>query len=382
MSATGSDLRHIRVRFATFRDRTIEQRSADAALLRALPATERVLIDTCHRVELVSVDDEPPVGRIVAGRDAVHRVFEVVAGFDSAVTAEEQLLGQARAAYETALAEGSTGPILNELFQRALRFGRRVRSHARPGADRSLADRGAGWLLERLGADPVPVLVAGSGQMGRLTALHLAGAGHRLTVVSRSAERGEGVLEHLPGTGHRLVVGGIDPDMLAGSRAVVLAVRSREPMVTAPHVIDGTPPWFLDLSTPAAVAPDAAQIIGDRLLGLDRLAEIGGAVPVLAPRIERRLRAEIDSEVQQFVESLVARRSGDALAILHSEADAVRRRHLDRLRRHARLAPDQLAAVEAASTAMLGELLHGPTVQLRRGGADADTVRRLFQLDA
>ena len=32
------------------------------------------------------------------------------------------------AAYEAALANGSTGPILNELFRRALRFGRRVRT--------------------------------------------------------------------------------------------------------------------------------------------------------------------------------------------------------------------------------------------------------------
>jgi hypothetical protein len=52
------------------------------------------------------------------------------------------------------------------------------------------------------------------------------------------------------------------------------------------------------------------------------------------------------------------------------------------LRRRARLRPEQFAAVEAASSAMLRELLHGPSVQLRRGGADADTVRRLFGLDA
>jgi hypothetical protein len=30
---------------------------------------------------------------------------------------------------------------------------------------------------------------------------------------------------------------------------------------------------------------------------------------------------------------------------------------------------------------MFGELLHGPTMELRNGGADADTVRRLFGTD-
>jgi glutamyl-tRNA reductase len=90
----------------------------------------------------------------------------------------------------------------------------------------------------------------------------------------------------------------------------------------------------------------------------------------------------MDDEVERFVAWLETRRSADALAILHGEADAVRRRHLDRLRRQGGLGPGQLAAVEAASAAMMGELLHGPSVELRRGGADADTVRRIFGLEA
>jgi hypothetical protein len=45
------------------------------------------------------------------------------------------------------------------------------------------------------------------------------------------------------------------------------------------------------------------------------------------------------------------------------------------------LAPEQLAAVEAASAAIVGEILHGPSLELRRGGADAEIVRRLFGLE-
>ena len=382
MSFARADLHHIRVRFATFRDLTTDERAAHAAQLSSVPAVEHLLLDTCHRVELVSVDDAPTAERCVAGREAISRVLEVVAGFDSAVVAEEQLLGQVRAAYEAALADGSTGPILNELFRRALRFGRRVRSHARPGTDRSLADRGASWLLERLGPDPASVLVAGTGEMGRLAALRLAGADHRITIVSRSEERGSRLLEHLPGSQHRLVFGPLDPTTVASSRAVVLAVRSREPMLSAVHLETGELPWTIDFSTPAAVSADAAVLLGHRLLTLDRLGEIASEAPVLAPGVERRLRAEMNDEVERFVAWLDARRSGDALAILHGEADAVRRRHLNRLSRSAGLGPGQLAAVEAASAAMIGELLHGPSVELRRGGADADAVRRIFGLDA
>ena len=376
-----TNLDHIRVRFATFRERTLAERSADATRLGAMPARERVLLDTCHRVELVSVDEGPADGPLVAGRQAVLRVFQVVAGFDSAVVAEEQLLGQVRAAYEAALDQGSTGPILNELFRRALRFGRRVRTHATPGTDRSLADRGAAWIGERLNGASSRVLVAGTGAMGRQAAIRLAGAGHQVTVVSSSAERGGRLLAAL-GARHGLIVGALEHAAVANSAAIVLAVRSREPMLTEAHVRQGSVPWVLDLSTPAAVSSDAAARLGARLLGLDRLAEVAGSAPVLEPDIERRLRVEMHAEVDRFVAWLDTRRSADALAILHGEAEAVRSRHLQRLRRNGGLEPAQLAAVEAASAAIVGELLHGPSMELRRGGADADTVRRLFRLDA
>lgn len=377
------DLDRIRVRFATFRDQSIAERERLARLDPGDGTREQVLIDTCHRVELVSVEDLPrlPEDGQLAGRAAATRVFEVVAGFDSAVMAEEQLLGQVRGAYEAALAAGSTGPILNELFRRALRFGRSVRSHARPGTDRSLADRGAAWLGERLMARPASVVVAGTGEMGRLVATRLAERGHRITVVSGSAERGGRLLEGLPGDGHRLRVGLVTASVLAGAEGLALAVRTRNPIVTD-EMLGKAPPWILDLSVPSVVDAGAAQRIGERLMTLDALGRVSGTAPVLAPAVERRLRADLEREVDAFVAWLDARRGAEALALLHGEADSVRRRHLARLRREAHLDPTQLAAVEAASAAMLGELLHGPSIELRRGGADAATVRRLFGIDA
>lgn len=376
MSVSSVDLDAIRIRFATYRDLPAEERAALAASLVAPDTTERVLIETCHRVELVTVGARTAADAI--GRDAVRRVFEVVAGFDSAVVAEEQLLGQVRGAYEAALARRETGPILNELFRRALRFGRRVRTHARPGTDRSLADPAVAWLLERLPARS-RVVAAGTGEMGRLLAHRLADAGHRIRVLSHSAERGGALLELLPGTGHQLAVGTFGADTVRDAEAITIAVRTREPVLPA-AALPARPPWVLDLSAPPAVAVDAREQLGDRLMTLDELGFRGGMRQVLEPSVEGRLRRELDREVERYVAWLEARRGGDAISVLHREADAVRRRHLDRLRSRAGLDEQQLAAVEAASTAMLSELLHGPSVELRRGGADAATIRRLFGL--
>jgi glutamyl-tRNA reductase len=306
-------------------------------------------------------------------------LFEVVAGFDSAIIAEEQLLGQVRGAYEAALAAGTTGPILNELFRRALRFGRRVRSHARPGTDRSLADPGVAWLMERLprGSN---VVVAGTGQMGRLLADRLSSAGHSLTILSKSADRGGALLSSLGDHGHRLVVGPLTAETVAGADALAIAIRAHQPMLTH-ELLGDSRPWILDLSSPSAVSPEAASVLNARLMSLDRIAAAGVPRPAVSREAEHRLRRELAREVDAFVGWLDARRGGDALSVLHREADAVRRRHLQRLQSRAHLDDRQLAAVEATSAAMLGELLHGPSLELRRGGADAATVRRLFGLE-
>ena len=376
-----ADLDHIRVRFATFREHPAEERARIAADLAPSQADERVLLDTCHRVELITVSrsDEPENVAVVRGRAAVRRVFEVVAGFDSAVVAEEQLLGQARSAYAAALADGATGPILNELFRRALRFGRLVRTHARPGSDRSLADRGVAWLVERL-PHGRRVAVIGTGEMGRRAAMGLAEAGHPVTVLSGSAERGGRLLESLTGIGHSLSVGDVDRAAIQSVDAIVVAIRPRAPVLTLEMLEAERLPWVLDLSSPSALGDTAAARLGELLLTVDALGGLAGATPVLDARAERRLGAALATEVDSFVAWMDSRRGADALAVLHGEADAIRRRHLDRLQRHARLDPEQLAAVDAAATAMVGELLQRPTLELRRHGGDAQVVRRLFGL--
>lgn len=371
----------IEVRFSTFRDRPAAGRADLAERLRTVNGRERIFIETCHRVELLSVDAEPGAPQADrTGADAVRRVFEVVAGFDSAVVAEEQLLGQVRGAYEEALAAGRSGPVLNELMRRALRFGRLVRSHARPGTDRSLADPAVAWLSQRVQAGG-RILVAGTGEIGRLVAIGLAQRGHPLTIVSRSAERGGRVLESLPEGKHDLAVGRLEPRLVAAAAGMVLAVRGPAPTLTG-DLLGGSPPWVLDLSTPPAVDDAAAHRLGHRLLDVDGLAQGRDAVAVLSAGDEARLRRQLDDEVESFVSWLDVRRAADALSVLSREADVVRRRHLDRLRRRTALDDEQLAAVEAASAAMLRDLLHGPILELRHGGADAATVRRLFGIEA
>lgn len=359
-----SDLERLVVFAGTFRDLPTDDRERLADRLADVHdgLAERLLLHTCHRAELVAVLGSSEMDAIglpaFRGADAVQRVLTVTAGLDSAVVAEEQLLGQIRDAYSAALARHETGPILNELMRRALRFGKRVRSAALPGGDRSLAERAVEWVGQRPPAGD-SALVVGTGTMARQLGLGLAAMGLRITIASRSLARAERLADSLPGDGHAAAL--LDGALEEGSAwAVVgLATRTAGPILGS-HIGPGV---VVDLCAPSGVAPSLRPMLGDRLLDLDRLGE---AITALPPATERRLRADLNDERDRFLAWLAERGSGDEIARLRRRADDVRRTHLDRLRQRADLRDDQLDAVERMTTALVNELLHEPTLRLRQ----------------
>jgi glutamyl-tRNA reductase len=372
-------------------------REALAATLESGPEVfaERVLLHTCHRVELVAFARAgqpmavlPEAMQQSMGLDAAERLMLVAGGLDSAVVAEEQVLGQVRDAYGSSLERGHTGPVTNELFRRSIRFGKRVRSFAQPVGDRSLADRAARWVALRLpspspGAEAWRALVIGTGEMGSAMAANLAAGGLRVTLASRSGVRAERIIAGLPDAARHEAM--LIADALAGPRrfnVIAVAVRDGIARLDGSHLdrFESDLPLVVDLSSPGSIAPDAAASLGDRLLDLDQLGVPDGARR-LPDDVEQRLRVEARVEARAFADWLTIRANGDAVAMLRAHGNDVRRRHLHRLRLRNTLDEEQAAAVEAMTTAMLGELLHEPIVRLRRDPDAAARVREVFGIE-
>ncbi|MDH6623927.1 glutamyl-tRNA reductase [Streptomyces sp. LBL] len=186
----------------------------------AEPAAEAVVLATCNRIELyadvdkfhagvaevstllaqhsgVGLDELTPYLYVHYEDRAVHHLFSVACGLDSMVVGEGQILGQMKDSLAKAQELHTAGRLLNDLFQQALRVGKRA--HSETGIDRagqSLVTFG----LEQLSAGaPVKgwargkkALVIGAGSMSSLAAATLARAGvAEIVVANRTPDRAE-----------------------------------------------------------------------------------------------------------------------------------------------------------------------------------------------
>ncbi|MFE7077792.1 glutamyl-tRNA reductase [Streptomyces sp. NPDC057620] len=200
--------------------------SADAQIkllqdtVAAEPATEAAVLATCNRIELyadvdkfhagvaelstllaqhsgVGLEELTPYLYVHYEDRAVHHLFSVACGLDSMVVGEGQILGQIKDALATAQELHSAGRLLNDLFQQALRVGKRA--HSETGIDRagqSLVTFGLEQFAEGTTVDAWArdkrVLVIGAGSMSSLAAATLARAGvAEVVVANRTFDRAE-----------------------------------------------------------------------------------------------------------------------------------------------------------------------------------------------
>ena len=158
--------------------------------------------------------------------EAARHLFRVTAGLDSMILGEAEIQGQVKRAYELALVEGATGPILNRLFRGALAAGKRARSEtaiSEKGVSISsvaveLAQRTLGDLTQRR------VLVIGAGETAELTARALAARGvETVFIANRHYDRAIGLAQRFGGEAVRFEE---LPEQLQQADIVVSATNS------------------------------------------------------------------------------------------------------------------------------------------------------------
>ncbi|MFJ8628790.1 glutamyl-tRNA reductase [Kitasatospora sp. NPDC093550] len=381
---------------------------------------EAALLNTCNRIELYAdvdkfhagvaelslllahhsgVDLEELTSHLYVHYEdrAVHHLFSVACGLDSMVVGEGQILGQLRDALAKAQEEHTAGRGLNELFQQALRVGKRA--HSETGIDK------AGQSLVTFGLEQVAAgageiagkraLVVGAGSMSSLAAATLVRSGVTdLLIANRTAARAERLVEILGPDAARTLDLAKVPEALADVDLVISCTGAAGVVIKAEDVAaavalrpaDRGPLALLDLAMPRDVDHAVHELDGALLVDLESLSHAHAATPG-AGDVDQVTRIVAD-EVTAFGAAQRAARIAPTVVALRSMASDVVAAELGRL--EARLPDlDERSRAEIGQTVrrVVDKLLHAPTVRVKQlaaepGGASyAEALRELFDLD-
>jgi glutamyl-tRNA reductase len=378
---------------------------------------EAAAISTCNRTELYLVvsdpvqaesealgvltrkADIPPtelLGHLYSlrGEDASRHLLRVTAGLDSMIVGEAEIQGQVKRAYELALVEGATGPILNRLFRGALAAGGRARNETAisergvsiPSVAVEVAQRALGDLSER------KVLMIGAGATAELVARALVARGvDTVFVANRHHDRALGLAERFDGEAIRFET---LPEQLVEVDVVVSTTNSphhiieRDGLEQVMAEREARPLVLIDIAVPRDIEPGCRELAAVSVYDIDDIQQIvernAGVREAEATRAEQIIEDELD----RFQKWLASLEVVPTIAAMRERGDEVVRRVLaENENRWENLTDADRARMELMANAIASRILHEPTRRIKRAaGSDeayqyVSAMRELFGLD-
>jgi glutamyl-tRNA reductase len=260
---------------------------------------ECVIIQTCNRIELFGKAKNYDIAKIkktwasltgleekafeenvefVENGEALHHLLKLTSGLDSMVVGEEQILGQIKNSITSARNAKASGQHLNNLFDKAIRIGTRIRNST--GINRGGISVGS--MAVKLAEENIDelklkkILLIGTGEVSTLVAKSLGRRGYDFVVTSRTLDRSQAFCETMGGRPVKF------EDVLTGFENYdVLFVATTAPyfLVTQERIVKAMQGkkkgmMILDLSNPRTVDEKVATIGGVKLMNLDQIAEM------------------------------------------------------------------------------------------------------------
>jgi len=372
-------------------------------------------LSTCTRVELYAlVGDNGETAPLVAilaaaggldprdvaghtyrhsGYETVRHLCRVASGLDSMVLGEPQILGQVAQALEDARSRHTVGPVLNRVFRRAVRTGRRARSETsigrNPASMSSVAVALAGTVVGAL--RDRRVLVIGLGEMGAVTVKALRSRQvKQIAIANRTRARAEDVAARW---GYRAYPMDELAAALEWADVVISTTRCPHLIVDRAVVEDvvarrgGRSLVFVDIAVPRDIDPAVRELPGVHLFDADDLS--GNLDDGLAarrneiPGVERIVAEEIasfETELRELeVEPLIEQMRHKAEMIRQHEMESA-------IELMGEVDPATRERLQTLSRSIVNQLLREPTVRLKRtvheerGVAYVAAIRSLFGL--
>lgn len=378
---------------------------------------EGVILSTCNRVELITIASHITEGieelksflsdyhglplesfcnhlYCHTSEEAIKHIFRVAASLDSMVVGEPQILGQMKDAYQQALDHNSTGIILNKLFRKTFSVAKRVRTETKIAASAVSISYAAVELAKKIFGklEDKKVMLIGAGEMCELAARHFVESGIKeILVANRTYERAEKLAHEFSGKPilfENIAMDLDKVDIVLSSTGSPNYVIHTSQVKAALKARKNRYMFFIDIAVPRDIDPEINDLSNAYLYDIDDLQGI-----IEANKKEREKEAKlaesiVTGEVDQLYRWLKTLDITPTIVSLRKKLEEIKSGELEKLMNNiGDLSKAQRRAIEAASSAMINKILHGPTSNLKKmadtadGDLYLDSARKLFDLD-
>lgn len=376
---------------------------------------EAVVLSTCNRTEIYAVlKDETAKETLYdfflalsgnseakdeyffyfEGEACIRHLFEVVSGLDSMVIGESQILNQIKTAYTMALEEKATRTILNTLFHRAIRTGKRVRTETQISYSAVSVSYAAVKLAEKIlgGLDDRTAMVFGAGEAAELLVKNLQGKGlKKVIVTNRHIEKAEELAkkidgETVPFKGALQHAEDVDIIVTAtgASQYIVKAWDVRNLMMkrkTRPLVA-------IDIAVPCDIEPSVGDIRHVTLYNIDDLQDIVESNIRFREGEAERAKGIIEEEIESIEDRFTYLSTRPVMVSLSDKAEEIRQRELRHIfAKIDGLTDEDKRVLQYMTRMIVRKILREPMMHLNEHAgtkwedADKSAVTRLFKLD-
>ncbi|MBB1074796.1 glutamyl-tRNA reductase [Rhodoferax sp. 4810] len=383
------------------------------SLLEQTPADEAVILSTCNRTELYcsltdshaesvvrdwlarfhGVDPQmvAPHLYVHQERAAVHHLLRVASGLDSMVLGEPQILGQVKAAFQTASDSATTGRLLGRLFQHCFAVAKQVRTDTAIGNSPVSVAFAAVSLARQIFSDlsSQTALLIGAGETIELAARHLHQHGiGRIIVANRTVERAHLVAEQFGGYAISLTELSNhlpDADIVVSSTASPLPILGKGAVERALKIRKHRPMFMVDIAVPRDIEPEVAQLDDVYLYTVDDLQGVVEEGMRSRHQAAQQALEIIELHTDEFMGWL---RSLDAVTLIQdyrTRSESIRDEVLERALKQLSAGKPAAEVLGQLAHTLTNKLLHTPSVRLRRAGREGqaellEAANELFQL--
>ncbi|MDG2012479.1 MAG: glutamyl-tRNA reductase [Pirellulaceae bacterium] len=362
--------------------------------IQAIEQVKSELLDFVKQSRQVDREQLVALAEWKVGPEVAQHLTRVSCGLESLVLGEPQILGQVGDAMQLGLIMNSSGTVLTNLFQAAIRAGRRARTETQINHHSmnistvavNTAERQLGSLKDKT------VVVLGAGEMAELALAQLKKKGvSDFRIVNRTIARAAELaneydgqacvfeqISHLLPKADILITSTGAPHTLITSEMITFAMQARA----------SRPMTILDIAVPRDVETSVENVANVTRCDIDDLQMAAAQSASLRQKQVPAVEQIVQMEMDRFLAWFRGIGAEDTIIRLRQKADEIRSHELSRLANMLPNLDDEAWHIlERFADSLVNKILHDPTTKLREleGTRDAldhgEAIRQLFCLE-